>query len=108
MGRSIKIENDHDFYCTRCGKKGIPVCREGNMRKAGHLKILYCLNCKCEINHAECIEGSGYNKELFFAEWKSGNFDSEGKRKKPLIKWKARHSASVSKAQVNRKLTHVE
>ena len=32
-----------DFYCTECGRKGIPIIRiAGKEREAGHLKKLYC------------------------------------------------------------------
>ena len=33
-----------DFYCTKCGIKGIPVFRTvGTEREPGHLKKLFCL-----------------------------------------------------------------
>ena len=43
-----------EFYCVRCGEKGIPVARKmSQQRKGGHLKKLYCLKCKMETNHRE-------------------------------------------------------
>ena len=43
-----------DFYCVKCGEKGIPVARKmSQQRKGGHLKKLYCLSCKMETNHRE-------------------------------------------------------
>ena len=78
---------DRDFYCTQCGRKGIPICRIGNMRKAGHLKILFCFHCGREVNHVECISGSRYDRETFLREWETGNFDTDGKRIKPLMEW---------------------
>ena len=87
MARAYNMVLDHDFYCTQCAKKGIPICRT-SMREPGHLKILYCLNCGREVNHAECVPGSKYDKELFLREWKSGNFDTDGMRKLPLSEWK--------------------
>lgn len=80
---------DHDFYCTCCGRKGIPISREKNkIRECGHLKKLYCIYCNREVNHAEVDENSKYNKDAFLDEYKSGNFDREGKRVIPLKEWR--------------------
>ena len=44
-----------DFYCMKCGRKGLPVQRpEAKKREAFHRKKLYCYNCKTEVNHIEC------------------------------------------------------
>ena len=52
MGRNLET---HDFYCIRCGKKGIPVVRKrGHQHGKHHMKKLFCLNCQEEINHVEC------------------------------------------------------
>ena len=91
-GRNV---TDHDFYCTRCGRKGIPICRQGRMREIGHLKYLYCLNCKSVTNHAECIPGSKYTREVFLREYKSGNFDKEGNRIASLSEWRARQGSII-------------
>ena len=38
----------HEFYCTQCGERGIPVHRKyGQFREVGHLKKLYCKACTC-------------------------------------------------------------
>lgn len=43
-----------EFWCIRCGKKGIPIMRERNkLRGMGHRKKLYCVHCKAEVNHVE-------------------------------------------------------
>ena len=43
------------FFCTKCGREGLPVHRKkGQERKGGHLKKLYCIYCKEEVNHIEC------------------------------------------------------
>lgn len=56
----------HDFYCTCCGKKGIPVWRKPNkLREHQHLKYLYCTHCKKETNHLEMTE-----EEAMEAQWK--------------------------------------
>ena len=45
----------HDFYCINCGNKGIELMRQqSHQHKRYHRKKLYCLNCKCEVNHIEC------------------------------------------------------
>ena len=80
---------DHEFYCTCCGKKGIPICRDGRkIKEKGHLKKIYCINCQREVNHVEVVEQSKYNKAVFIDEFKSGNFDKSGNRVIPLKEWK--------------------
>ena len=64
-----------DFYCTECGRKGIPIIRiVGKEREAGHLKKLYCLYCQKETNHAEIRPFGKYNKEDFKKEFRLGRF----------------------------------
>lgn len=80
---------NHEFYCTQCGEKGIPVSRsKGRCKENGHLKILYCLNCKKRTNHAECVPYSKYDADIFRQEYLSGNFDKDGKRILSLSEWK--------------------
>lgn len=63
------------FFCTRCGREGIPVQRKrGQDRQGGHLKKLYCLSCQEETNHAEIREIGGYSIEDFQTEFKLGRF----------------------------------
>ena len=52
----IKMQfQEHNFYCIKCGKKGIPLARQtGHQRGKFHRKKLYCLSCKQEVNHIEC------------------------------------------------------
>ena len=71
-----------DFYCVYCGKKGIPVVRQGNsQREKGHLKKLFCLYCGKETNHVEIRHFGNYTVEDFYQEFNSKNFDAEGNRK---------------------------
>ncbi len=65
-----------DFYCTKCGHKGIPIVRaKGAQREPGHLKRLYCLFCQEEHNHVEIKPiGSKYKYEDFFEEYTLGRF----------------------------------
>ena len=68
------------FFCTKCGNEGIPIYRkQGKIREAGHLKKLYCMFCKEEVNHAEIREIGGYTIEDFKEEFESGRFIN-GKR----------------------------
>lgn len=83
-----RIIVDHDFYCTCCGKKGIPISRDKRkIRECGHLKRIYCIFCNKEVNHVEVIENTKYDKSTFIDEYNSGNFDKEGNRVIPLKEW---------------------
>lgn len=45
----------HDFYCLKCGNKGMPCRRKtGHQYKKFHRKKLYCIYCREEVNHIEC------------------------------------------------------
>ena len=91
-GRCIKgdkrMRNNYEqseFYCTRCGHKGLPVQRnKGQQREKGHLKKLYCIYCNDVVNHIECKPDGRYNKDDFELEYEYGNFDEEGVRIYPL------------------------
>lgn len=55
MGKNCRDFETHDFYCINCGKKGIPLTRQGNKKKGeGHRKNMYCYHCKHTVNHIEC------------------------------------------------------
>lgn len=44
------------FYCLRCGNK-VPLPRKkGKIREKHHLKQIYCIKCKEDINHLEVRE----------------------------------------------------
>lgn len=63
------------FFCTNCGKEGIPIQRKtGHQREAGHLKKLYCIYCQQEVNHAEIRAIGGYTEEDFKKEFELGRF----------------------------------
>ena len=73
--------NQSKFYCTRCGNEGIPILRkQGQSRESGHLKKLYCLHCKTEVNHVEIKENGKYTYEDFLKEFNSGRFLDNGTR----------------------------
>ena len=58
----------HEFYCIKCGNKGIPIQRKASsQRNKLHKKKLYCIYCKEQINHIECrnIEDVNSFKEKF-------------------------------------------
>lgn len=70
------------FFCTKCGREGIPIFRKkGKLREPGHLKKLYCMYCKEEVNHAEVREIGGYTYDDFLEEFEAGRF-VEGNRDK--------------------------
>lgn len=80
---------ESDFYCTKCGNKGIPIARQARAkREAGHLKKLWCPHCKDFINHVECKPSTKYAYEDFLIEFQENNFDDEGNRKKPYSELK--------------------
>jgi len=64
-----------DFYCTKCGNRGIPLPRRvQSQREPGHLKKLFCLHCKTETNHAEIRPFGKYKYNNFLEEFESGKF----------------------------------
>lgn len=80
---------DHEFYCSQCGQKGIPIPRKkGSERESGHLKKIFCLNCQRETNHVECVPFTKYTYNDFKLEFNNGNFDKEGNRIKPYNEFK--------------------
>ena len=75
MSRYYKMASISKFFCTNCGNEGIPIYRkQGQERKSGHLKKLYCLHCGEEVNHAEIREVGGYNIDDFQQEYNLGRF----------------------------------
>lgn len=64
-----------DFYCTKCGKKGIPIMRRaGKQKEQGHLKNLFCIYCKQETNHVEIRPFGSYTLNDFKEEFELGRF----------------------------------
>ena len=64
----------HSMYCTKCGNKGLSVCRTGQSKQKdiGHLKKMWCTYCKEQVNHAEI--SNNYTVEMFQFEFKQNNF----------------------------------
>jgi hypothetical protein len=50
MGRSVTYS---DFYCVQCTNKMTLPRKNSKQREKSHLKSLYCVKCKDEINHYE-------------------------------------------------------
>lgn len=71
-----------DFFCTQCASRGIPIPRKkGREREPGHLKKLFCLNCKKEVNFCEIKPfAQNYTYNDFLLEFENGNFDENGNR----------------------------
>ena len=66
----------HDFYCTKCGSKGINVPRiKGKLREPGHLKKLFCLKCQEEVNHVETTDNGKYTYYDFLIEFNNNSFN---------------------------------
>ena len=81
--KDIRKQSFSDFYCTKCGHKGIPIIRrEGHEKEPGHLKKLFCLYCNSEQNMVEVRQRGRYTLEDFLTEFQNGNFEN-GLRKIP-------------------------
>ena len=64
-----------EFYCTECGRRGIPLPRfKGNFREGGHLKVLFCPHCQKEVNHVEITSRGSYTYQDFYDEFTRGRF----------------------------------
>ena len=67
---------EHNFYCIRCGNKGIPLSRNrGHQHGRFHRKKLYCMTCKEEVNHIECKNLE--DVEVFKDAFNAGYFKQE-------------------------------
>lgn len=81
--KNIRMAVFSDFYCTECGKKGIPILRKiGQERESGHLKKIFCLYCQKDCNMVEIKPNSSYTLEDFEKEFNGHNFEN-GNRIKP-------------------------
>ena len=73
MGKYYSV---HDFYCLKCGNKGLPIQRGRNLqREKFHRKKLYCIHCKEEVNHIECRNELEVKK--FLKNFKEGKYIDE-------------------------------
>lgn len=81
--KDVRLQSLSDFYCTKCGHKGIPIIRKpGKDKEPGHLKKLFCLYCNSEENMVEIKQKGSYTLEDFLIEFQNGNFEN-GERKFP-------------------------
>ena len=75
LTKDSRLNNISDFYCTKCGHKGIPIIRKpGKAREPGHLKKIFCLYCQEEENMVEIKSNGKYTLEDFEIEYRNGNF----------------------------------
>ena len=75
MSRNPNHVTISDFYCTNCGKQGISIPRKADQqREAGHLKSLWCPNCRKVVNHVEVRAFGSYSYEDFKEEFELGRF----------------------------------
>ena len=78
---SMRNFEQSEFYCVKCGKRGLPCFRnKGQKREKGHLKKLYCVNCNDTINHIEIKPDGRYSFEDFKLEYEYGNFNENQER----------------------------
>lgn len=65
-----------DFYCVKCGQKGIGLMRKNSkQRESGHHKKLYCPWCQKDYNHVEIK--TPMDLEKFQEDFKNGAFEKE-------------------------------
>lgn len=69
-----------EFFCTRCGHKHSIHRKDNKRKKSGHLKKLYCIRCKEEVNAVEFGAYSSYTPQDFVKEYLFNNFSEEGDR----------------------------
>lgn len=74
MARRTDNFTMHDFYCIKCGNKGLSLPRRRTKEKY-HRKKLFCFICKEEINHVEIK--SWEEKEEFLSEYREGKYKNE-------------------------------
>ena len=75
MARCYNNITPSRFFCTNCGKEGIPISRpRAHQRELGHLKNLYCIYCKDTYNHVEIGNNRNYTYEDFKEDFEAGVF----------------------------------
>ena len=68
--------SEHNFYCIRCGKPGIPLARKESFKHERlHRKKLYCPWCKMTVNHIECRDQE--DAYVFKTNFEAGNYAEE-------------------------------
>ena len=76
---------EHSFYCLNCGNKGIPIMRKmGHQHGRMHRKKLYCLTCKCEVNHMECR--TPVDVEEFLINFEAGVYVNEAEESLSFVR----------------------
>lgn len=66
----------HDFYCIKCGNKGLSLQRKINHKHGKHhRKKLWCPYCKMEVNHIECRNDTEVAE--FKEQWIKGEYKTE-------------------------------
>lgn len=67
-----------EFCCCRCGAKGMPIARkQSKQREKGHLKKLWCIHCKDEVNHVEIRPFDDYSYQDFLEDFNEGIYKEE-------------------------------
>lgn len=67
-----------DFYCTKCGKRGMSIPRRvGQARETGHIKDLLCIYCNERTKHIEVSESGNYCYFDFVQDFNDGVFKDD-------------------------------
>lgn len=78
-GTRKKREASSEFWCIKCGNKGIPIMRERSRRRGpGHRKALYCITCRQTINHIETRNEE--EARMFREKYAAGEYAEEAER----------------------------
>lgn len=79
-----KATTTSEFYCCRCGKAGMPIPRKQSKQRSGkHLKKLWCVYCKDEINHVEIRPfDMDYTYADFKEDYENGLYEEEAYEQK--------------------------
>lgn len=77
--------NEHDFYCIKCGHKGIPLSRkQGHQHERFHRKKLFCIYCQQEVNHIECKNDEDVAE--FKRNFENGVYKDEAEESVPYVR----------------------
>lgn len=59
MSRTARRLSESQVRCPRCGSVQTIFRRRGHLRKAGHIKHLWCPYCKARTGHVELDAAEG-------------------------------------------------
>lgn len=78
MGKQYEISS---FYCTKCASKIELPRKSSKKREKGHLKKIYCIHCKEDINHYEVRDNDmDFDLEEFKTKIQEGFYNESYKK----------------------------